>query len=124
MHTPENGGKNISRGGERVTKAVLDSRVALPDGPIQIPGGGIHLNPSSRCWLGEFSTVASWNIIDESNGNVYILEQLGNTSVPRLVKPPWGPYDLDALPVAITSALNGPGVLDGLGTYSTARVSV
>ena len=77
----------MSRGGERVTKVFLDSRASLPDGSIQIPGGGILLDPSNRCWLGEFSTVASWNTIDESNGNLYILEQLGNDSLPRLVEP-------------------------------------
>ena len=114
----------MSRGGERVTKVFLDSRMSLPDGPIQIPGGGILLDPSNRCWLGEFSTVASWNTIDESNGNMYILEQLGNDSLPRLVEPHWGPYDLDTLITGITSALNGPGKLAGLGTYSTTRVSV
>ena len=38
----------MSRGGERVTKVFLDSRVALSDGSIQIPGGGIRLDPSNR----------------------------------------------------------------------------
>ena len=81
----------MSRGGERVTKVFLDSRMSLPDGSIQIPRGGVLLDQSNRCWLGEFSTVASWNTIDESNGNMYILEQLGNDSLPRLVEPHWGP---------------------------------
>ena len=40
------------------------------------------------------------------------------------MEPHWGPYDLDALITGITSALNGPGKLAGLGTYSITRVSV
>ena len=46
------------RGGDRVTKLYLDSRMSLDDGSIQIPGGGIQLDPSNRVWLAEFSTVA------------------------------------------------------------------
>ena len=42
----------MSRGGDRVTKVFLDSRMALPDGSIQIPGGGVLLDPSNRRWLG------------------------------------------------------------------------
>ena len=113
----------MSRGGERITKVFLDSRMVLPDGSLQIPGGGVLLDPSNRCWLGEFSTVASWDTVDYSNGNLYILERLGLVSTPRLVEPKWGPYDLDTLASALQTALNGPGKLAHLGTYSVTRVS-
>ena len=81
----------MSRGGERVIKVLLDTKLVLPDGFTKIPWGGILFVPSNGRWLGKCSTVASWNTIDESNGNLYILGQLGNTSVPRLVEPHSGP---------------------------------
>ena len=62
------------RGGDRVTKLYLDSRMSLDDGSIQIPGGGIQLDPSNRVWLAEFSTVASWDTIDNSNNSFFMVE--------------------------------------------------
>ena len=36
------------RGGERISKVFLDSRYCLADGSIEIPGGGLLLDPTDR----------------------------------------------------------------------------
>ena len=64
------------RGGERITKVFIDSRHALAEGRIEIPGGGLSLDPSDRSWLGELSTVPSWDTIDATNDAFYVIEQL------------------------------------------------
>jgi hypothetical protein len=109
------------RGGDRVTKLYLDSRMSLDDGSIQIPGGGIQLDPSNRVWLAEFSTVASWDTIDNSNNSFFMVEKLGGAVQNRIVTVPNGPYDLDTLAASLQSRLNS-GKLTGLGTYFVTRV--
>ena len=62
-------------GGDRVTKIFLDSRYALADGSIEIPGG-LLLEPTNKCCLGEFSCVSSWDTIDSTNNRLYVEEKL------------------------------------------------
>ena len=112
----------MSRGGERITKVFLDSRLALDDGSLQIPGGGLVLDRSNRVWLGEFSTVASWDTIDSTNNKMYIIERLNGVAIPRIVEITQGPHDLDTLAASLQSSLNGAGKMAGLGTYYVTRV--
>ncbi len=60
---------------KHVTRVYLDSRYALPDGSIEIPGGGIECDPTDRVWLSEFSTVASWHTVDDTNQFMYVIEK-------------------------------------------------
>ena len=107
------------RGGERISKVFLDSRYCLPDGSIEIPGGGLLLDPSDRCWLAEFSTVASWDTIDESNDTLFVIEA-GN--VLRRIPLGHGAHDLDSLASDMQARLNGAGKTLS-GSYSVQRVS-
>ncbi len=58
--------------------SFIDSRYCLADGSIEIPGGGVLLDPQDRCWLAEFSTVASWDTIDATNNILYVQESANN----------------------------------------------
>ena len=95
--------------------------MSLDDGSIQIPGGGIQLDPSNRVWVAEFSTVASWETIDDSNNSFFTVEKLGGAVQNRIVTVPNGPYDLDTLAASLQSRLNS-GKLQGLGAYFVTRV--
>ncbi len=52
---------------KQATHIYLDSRHALPDGTMEIPGGGIECDPNDKVWLSELSTVASWHTVDDTN---------------------------------------------------------
>ena len=65
----------------RVSKLFLDSRYTLPDGSFEVPGDALELHPDSRCWLGEFTCVASWNTIDATKRELVVIEK----AVPRTV---------------------------------------
>ena len=80
----------MRRGTDRITKLYLDSRTALPDGSIQLPRD-IQLDPSTRVWLAEFSTVASWDTIDDSNNSIFITERVNGVDRDRIVTIPNGP---------------------------------
>ena len=73
-------------------------------------------------WVSEFSTVASWDTIDDSNNSFVLIEKVGTVGVPRIVTRPNGPYDLDSLAVALMTRLN-TGKLAGIGNYAVTRVS-
>ena len=110
---------------KQATRVYLDSRFALPDGSLEIPGG-FECDPSDRVWLSEFSTVASWHTVDDTNQFMYVIEQ----TVPgeavwnrRLVVLSPGPHDMDSLAEDITNGLNGPGKHTAMGTYNCVRVS-
>ena len=109
----------LRRGTDRITKLYLDSRTALPDGSIQLPCD-IQLDPSTRVLLAEFSTVASWDTIDDSNNSFYMVERVNDTDLPRIVAIPNGPFDLDTLAAALQTRLNR-GKRPGLGNYSVIR---
>ena len=111
---------------KQATRIYLDSRYALPDGTIEIPGGGIECDPNDKVWLSEFSTVASWHTVDDTNQFMYVIEQ----TVPgeaawnrRLVLLTPGPHDVDSLAADTTAGLNGAGKHAAMGTYNCARVS-
>ena len=111
---------------KQATRIYLDSRYALPDGSLEIPGGGIECDPADRIWLSEFSTAASWHTIDESNQILYVIEAIvpGFVWNRRAVPLTPGPHDMDSLAAEIARALNGPGENTAvMGTYSCARVS-
>ena len=110
-------------GGERITKVFLDSRYALPDGSLQIPGGGVLLDPDNRCWLGEFSTVASWGTIDATNNILYVQEQTTGAPNNRAIALPTGPHDMDSLATAMQTGLSGDGKAPAFGTYTVTRVT-
>jgi len=101
-----------------ISKVCLDSRYALADGTFLIPGETILLEPNSRVWLGEFTCVASWDTLDESNNSFSVVEY----GQYRTVTLPTGPHDIESLREAIEEGLNEtPG--EGMGTYSVTRVS-
>ena len=58
-----------------ISKVFLDSRYALADGEtFLIPGETILPEPNSRVWLGEFTCVASWDTLDETNNTFSVVE--------------------------------------------------
>ena len=106
------------------TKIFLDSRYALPDGSLEIPGGGLECDPSDRLWVTEFSTVSSWWTIDYTNDILYIIEEITvGVRNKRQVILTHGPHDIDSLATQIASALNGPGKHPSMGTYTCTRVT-
>ncbi len=109
-------------GGDRVTKVFLDSRYALADGSLEIPSGGLLLEPSDRCWLGEVSCVSSWDTVASTSNLLYVEERLFATSISRrTVAIPNGGFDVETLATAMALALNGAGKAAGFGTYAVTR---
>ena len=107
---------------KHATRVYLDSRYALPDGSLEIPGGGLECDPTDRVWLSEFSTAASWHTIDESNQIPYVIEAIvpGFVWNRRAVPLTPGPRDMDSLAAEIARALNGPGKNTAvMGTYTS-----
>ncbi len=103
---------------KHISKVFLDSRHTLPDGTFVIPGEAVLLEPTSRCWLGEFTCVAAWDTIDSTN-NSFVVQEIG---VSRTVSIPHGPHDIESLRAAIETALN-TSVGAGMGTYTVTRTS-
>ncbi len=104
----------------------LDSRHALPDGTVEIPGGGIECDPNDKVWLSEVSTVASWHTVGDTNQFMYVIEQTAPGEAAwnrRVVVLSPGPHDMDSLAEDMTAGLKGPGKHSAMGTYSCARVS-
>ena len=95
-----------------ISKVFLDSRYAQPDGETFIfPGEAILLEPDSRVWLGDFTCVASWDTLDESN-NTFSVVEAGQY---RTVTLPTGPHDIESLRVAIEEGINADAA-EGMGT--------
>ena len=107
------------RGTERVSKVFIDSRYSLADGSIEIPAGGLLLDPTDRCWLAEFSAVSSWDTVDSTNRILYVQEPPANL---RAISLSPGPHDLDSLAADMEARLNGPGKTTP-GLYSVSRVA-
>ena len=106
-----------------MSKVFLDSRFAQPDGKtFLIPGEALLLNPESRCWLAEFTCVASWDTIDSSNNTFQITETFAATTATRTVTlfPP-GPHDLESLRSALQESLNF-GKPSFMGDYTVSRL--
>jgi hypothetical protein len=112
---------NLRLGGERISKVLLDSSYALPDGGLEIPGGGVLFDPNERVWLGEFSAVASWETLDSANNLFYVQEQTIGAPNNRVIALSPGAYTLDSLATAMQDALNGAGKGAGVGTYAVTR---
>lgn len=99
----------------RTTKLFVDSRFAAGGTSgssilYEIPDG-IELGPRAKAWVSEFTCVAAWNTIDESNRYQTVVE-LGT---PRVLAIPTGAHDLESLRAALEEQL-------GAG-YSVQRVS-
>ena len=98
----------------KVTKLFVDSRFAVSGSgssvSIEVPSG-IELGPRARAWVSEFTCVAAWNTIDESNR--YQLVEEGGTQ--RTLALPTGAHDLESLRAALEEQLGGD--------YSVQRVS-
>jgi hypothetical protein len=105
------------------TKVYVDSRFANGGSSssieYEIPGG-IELRPTARCWLSEFTCVASWDTVDSSNNKLTIVEQ-GSVYRPLLLET--GPQDLESLRLGLEVLLNGPTKDAAMGSYTVARVS-
>jgi hypothetical protein len=99
------------------TKVYVDSRYAVSksDSTVeyQIPGG-LNLKPSTRVWLSEFTCVAAWDTIDDSNNRLYVKEGTVDREL-HILK---GVYDLETLRIALENALNSSSKSAGMGTYT------
>jgi hypothetical protein len=100
----------------KTTKVYIDSRYAVYDSgssiEYQIPGG-LNLRPATRVWLSEFTCVAAWNTIDDTNNRLYVKEGL----VTREIHIAHGVYELESLRVALIDGLNSPSKTAGMGMY-------
>ena len=92
-------------------------------GLLRFLNGGVQLEPSNRCWLAEFSCVASWHTIDATNNILYLQEKpaTGN-SILRTLTLAHGVYDLDALAAEIEAKINVAGATT-LGFLYVTRAS-
>jgi hypothetical protein len=99
------------------TKVYVDSRHAVSNSgssiEYQIPGG-VSLKPSTRIWFSEFTCVAAWDTIDDSNNRLYVKEG----DVTRQLNLLKGVYDLETLRIAFETALNSGSKTAGMGTYT------
>ena len=100
-----------------ITKVYLDSRYSIDGKSFDLQNVGILLHPKSRCWLSEFTCVASWDTLDATNNKFVVTEGVVN----RTITLPTGPHDIDSLSTAMQSALN-TGKPATMGTYSVAKV--
>ena len=108
-----------------ISKVFLDSRYALSDGKtFMIPGEALLLEPTSRVWLGEFTCVASWDTLDDSN-NSFVISETGQehqVTTVRTVSLPTGPHDIESLRSSLEDALNATSG-EGMGVYVVERSS-
>lgn len=102
-----------------VTKVYLDSRYSIDGSTFDLANAGLLLNPKSRCWLGEFSCVAAWDTIDETNNQIVVIER----GLYRIIALPTGPHDLESLREALEDGLNEAGKPAFMGTYGVTKVS-
>ena len=108
----------------QATRIYIDSRFALADGSVDIPGG-IDTEPNSRAWVSEFSCTATWWTIEpDVNDTLYVMEKVSPilTNFRALTLQP-GPHDMESLTTEIAAKLNGPGKDGAMGTYSCTRVT-
>ena len=103
----------------KTTKVYIDSRYAVYNSgssiEYQIPGG-LELRPATRIWLSEFTCVAAWDTIDNSNNRLYVQEGTAT----REIYIPNGVYDLESLRIALYNGLNSAGKTESMGTYGVA----
>ena len=100
-----------------ITKVYLDSRYSIDGKSFDLQNVGILLHPKSRCWLSEFTSVAAWDTLDDSNNKFVVTEG----TVHRTITLPRGPHDIDSLRAAMQDALNA-GKPAAMGTYSVDKV--
>ena len=100
----------------KTTKVYIDARYAVrssgPSIEYQIPGG-LDLRPATRIWLSEFTCVAAWDTIDDSNDRLYVKE--GNAS--RVIHIPHVVYELESLRTTLIAGLNNESKTAGMGMY-------
>ena len=101
-----------------VTKVYLDSRYSLDGKTFDLSNAGLLLNPKSRCWLSEFTCVASWDTLDASNNQLVVIE---NNQL-RVIWLTPGVHDIDSLRTALEEALNRDRPA-GAGPYVVEKTS-
>lgn len=110
-----------------VAKVYLDSRHTVNADSDSVKGdgktfdlqnAGLVLNPKSRCWLSEFTAVASWDTLDGTNNQLSIQED----GLFRIISLPTGPHDIDSLRDAVEAGLNSSAPVS-MGTYTVTKVS-
>ena len=109
----------------QVKKIIVDSRYFVDNAPA---GKGtfelseiVEIHGSQVLYLESFQCANSWYTVDDSNCNLYILEQAnaGDWNIPRIAQIATAPYDSDSFGVALENALNlGKAVS---GSYSVLR---
>ena len=106
----------------KTSKSFIGSRFASgSNGPsleYEIPGG-VPMKPTTKVWLSEFTCVASWHTLDESNHNLFLTEGLED----RALELPEGVYDLESFRAMLQTELNGATKSDTMGTYSVTLVA-
>jgi hypothetical protein len=103
-----------------ISRVYIDSRHLLENGDYELPDGGVELPIGSKCWLGEFTCVASWDTINDYNYILYVVE---NGTHLRTCELTTGPHDMDSLREILELQLNGVGKDPAMGTYSVIRTS-
>jgi hypothetical protein len=103
------------------TKVYIDSRYASVSSgssiEYEIPGG-VAMKPSTKVWLSEFTCVASWHTLDETNRNLYLTEGIEH----RALELPEGVYDLESFRAMLQTELNGASKPGTMGSYSVSLV--
>ena len=111
----------------QVKKIIVDSRYFVDNAPA---GKGtfelaeiVEIHGSQVLYLETFQCANSWFTVDDSNCNLYILEQAkaGDWNTPRIAKIQSAPYDSDSFGQALENALNKGKIVSG--TYSVTRVT-
>ena len=108
----------------QVKKIIVDSRYFVNNAParkgtfelaeiIEIQGSQVLYLESSQC-------ANSWYTVDDSNCNLYIIEQGSSGWLsPRIAQIATAPYDSDSFGIALENALNNGKVVSG--SYSVLR---
>jgi hypothetical protein len=83
----------------------VDSRYAIGAGGssilYEIPGGGVELGPTARCFVSEFTCVCAWPTLDETNRHQVVVTSSGLYAIALQA----GSHDLDSFADALQTAL-------------------
>ena len=111
----------------QVKKIIVDSRYFVDNASA---GKGtfelseiVEIHGSQVLYLESFQCANSWFTVDESNCNLYIIEQAqaGDFTTPRIAQIQTAPYDSDSFGTALENALNNGKIVSG--TYSVSRMT-
>ena len=109
-----------------VRKLYIDSRFSQSGTPssfeFELPEV-LDLPRDTVAYITEFTGVCAWDTVNDSNYELYIVEQHSGTNQGRIVELTKQPYDSESLRAELETKLNGSGKLTGMGTYSVTRTT-